>query len=52
MLRRLKDLTKFLKGDYVLLRVNKQTLIVEAERCEKEKLRELATSFFQHVYNL
>lgn len=52
MLRRLSDLIKFIKGDFIILKINKDTLVVDAQNFEKDTLREVATTFFQQVYNL
>jgi hypothetical protein len=51
MLRRMSDILKFIKGDFIILKVNKNTLTVDARNFEQEKLKEVASKFFHQVYH-
>jgi hypothetical protein len=53
MLKRLSDLIRFIKGDYIVLKiVNKNTLVVDAKNFDKVKLKEVASVFLKQVYDL
>lgn len=52
MLKRIIEIIKFLRGDFIVLKIEHNTLRVDAEHFEKEKLKEVASTFFHHVYNL
>lgn len=52
MLRRLSDLIKFIKGDFIILKIEQDTLVVDAENFRKEQLQEVASTFFRKVYSL
>jgi hypothetical protein len=52
MLRRLRNLVGYIRGEFIVLKVDKNHLVVDAEHFEKSKLQEVASIFFQRVYNL
>jgi hypothetical protein len=52
MLKRLSDLVKYLKGELIVLKIERNTLVVDAENFEKERLQDVATMFFKQTYNL
>lgn len=52
MLKRMSDIIRFIKGDFIMFTIDNQTLVVEAENFERERLREIASTFFKRVYDL
>jgi hypothetical protein len=52
MLRRIGSLFKFIRGDFIVLKVDKDTLVIDAENFKKPQLQKIATTFFQKVYSL
>lgn len=52
MLKRMSELIRFIKGDFIVLKINSDTLVVDAENFDKTKLKEVASVFLRQVYDL
>lgn len=52
LLRRIGRLAPYLKGESIVLEVEKDTLYVDAGNCSKMEVKQVAGDFFRNAYTL
>lgn len=52
MLTRIANIMKYIKGDAILLTVNRDTLTVDVGNNDVNKVKDVATQFFKKAYTL
>lgn len=52
MLNRIFKVVKYIKGDAVLITVNRDTLEVDAGKRDADQVKTIATRFFKEAYTL